>query len=121
MQKTPFLHTLSVTDGKISFFAHGLGYGRKAIDGPRRHAQGNKTLYFPGTDGTKTVFCIRDRLRRYIKTTRAFFFGARLCRPAFGRCPPQSDRDKCATEKEDGRPRFFFLLRAGVRFFFFSF
>ena len=32
--KKSFLHTLSVTDGKNSFFAHVLGYGRKKIDGP---------------------------------------------------------------------------------------
>ena len=32
--KNSFLHTLSVTDGKNSFFAHVLGYGRKKIDGP---------------------------------------------------------------------------------------
>ena len=53
------------------------------------------------------------------KSTRAFCsFGAGHCRPAFGRCPSQSDRDKSATEEEDARKRFFFL-RAGVLFFFF--
>ena len=32
-EESSFLHTLSVTDGKNSFFAHVLGYGRKKIDG----------------------------------------------------------------------------------------
>ena len=34
-EENSFLHTLSVADGKNSFFAHVLGYGRKKFYGPQ--------------------------------------------------------------------------------------
>ena len=105
-----FLHTLSVTDGKnFDFCTRSRLRTEKNSRPPAATSKEIKLCIFPITDGTKNRFWHTLSVTEEKKSTRAFyFFGARHCRPALGRCPPQSDRDKSATEKEDARTRFFF-------------
>ena len=116
-----FLHTSSVTDGKnFDFCTRSRLRTEKNSRPPAATSKEEKLCIFPITDGTKNRFWHTLSVTEGKKSTRAFyFFGARHCRPALGRCPPQSDRDKSATEKEDARTTFF-SRRAGVHFFFFS-
>ena len=109
-EESSFLHTLSVTDGKkFVFCTRSRLRTEKNSRPPAATSKELKLCVFPITDGTKNRFLHTLSVTEEKKSTRAFYFlGARLCRPAFGRCPPQSGRDRFATEKEDARTRFFF-------------
>ena len=69
--QSPFLHTLSVTDGKKFVFGtrSRLRTGKKFTP-PRRRAPEKKLCIFSVTGGEKVCFCTRYRLRTG-KTTRS--------------------------------------------------
>ena len=119
--QSPFLHTLSVTDGEKVRFWHTFS----VTDGEKIHATPpprprKETVYFLSYGRGKSSFLhtlsVTDGKNNALGW---YFFGARFCRSALGRRPPRSDpknlrREKKALERE------VFPDRAGVHFSFFS-